>query len=625
MRVHEHPIAVSFEILKNLGDIGKTVWRHGKTLEDENERLAYLKNSIAWLRTKVQEGHKGMWRRLPADFRTFVESKELLNKRSALWPRVIEEGSEINSGKYTEVVLTGGIGVAKTTLALYTQAYQVYVLSCLADPHSTFDLDSSSEILIVFQSINKSLAQDVDYKRFRDMIQHGPYFQKFYMFNTTRETDMRFPRNVIVKPVAGHDTAAIGQNVIGGIIDEVNFMAVVADSKNSKDGGTYDQATQNYNSIARRRESRFMQLGTLPGMLCLVSSRNYPGQFTDKKEAEAKTNPHIYIYDKRLWDIRPERFCGETFRVFQGDETRKPRLLLEEEIVKESDEALVIMVPVEYRKSFESDLIPALRDIAGVATPALHPFMMNTEAIIAAFGVRSSVASREDCDFKESHVNLDRRQIINPLEPRLCHIDLAISKDSAGVAIGHIAGFKEMDRGDYAEMMPVISYDMILEVKPPRGGEIEIENIRRLLYTLRDRMDMRLKWVSFDQFQSRDSMQILYQQGFIVGYQSMDADTRAYDCLKQGLYDYRIQAPHHPKAQKEITTLEIDVKKGKVDHPPNGSKDVSDAVAGVALGLTLRRELWARHNVPANKRPRFLTEANNKNSLTNKEGERRHG
>ena len=30
---------------------------------------------------------------------------------------------------------------------------------------------------------------------------------------------MQFPRNIVVKPVAGHDTAAIGQNVIGGIID----------------------------------------------------------------------------------------------------------------------------------------------------------------------------------------------------------------------------------------------------------------------------------------------------------------------------------------------------------------------------------------------------------------------
>ena len=76
-----------------------------------------------------------------------------------------------------------------------------------------------------------------------------------------------------------------------------------------------------------------MQMGTLPGMLCLVSSRNYPGQFTDKKEAEARTNKRIYVYDKRLWEIRPERFNGEKFRVFIGDETRKPRILEDDELV----------------------------------------------------------------------------------------------------------------------------------------------------------------------------------------------------------------------------------------------------------------------------------------------------
>ena len=54
-------------------------------------------------------------------------------------------------------------------------------------------------------------------------------------------------------------------------------MAVVENSKNSKDGEVYDQAIKNYNSIARRRESRFMQLGTLPGLLCLSSLQELSG------------------------------------------------------------------------------------------------------------------------------------------------------------------------------------------------------------------------------------------------------------------------------------------------------------------------------------------------------------
>lgn len=604
-RLEGHPLTICFRILEALGKPGEYVWQVGKTKPGMEARLAYLREAIRWLRIKAQEP---VWRELPVDFRTFVESTQLLNKRGVLWPRVVECAMELNSGRYVEAVLTGAIGVAKTTLALYTQAYQLYVLSCLADPHRLFDMDPSSEILVIFQSVTKNLAQDVDYRRFRDMIYASPYFTTLYPFDAERESDMRFPRNVVVKPVAGHDAAALGQNVIGGIIDELNFMAVVENSKATRDSTTYDQAAQNYNAIARRRESRFMQMGTLPGMLCLVSSRNYPGQFTDKKEAEARTNPRIYVYDKRLWEIRPERFCGDKFRVFIGDETRKPRILADDEIVALEEDQLVMAVPVEYRPTFEADLLPALRDVGGVSTQALHPFMMNTDAVAACFGKVLSIASREDCDFRATRLQLYPRRIQHPDEPRFAHVDLALTKDSAGVSVGHVPSFVDINRGDTIETLPLIQYDLVLEVRPPRGGEIELENIRRLLYTLRDQLKLPLKWVSFDQYQSRDSMQIMSRQGFIVGYQSMDIDTFAYDVIKQAFYDDRVRAPAHPKAQKEMTTLEIDTKKNKIDHPPQGSKDVSDSMAGVALGLTMRREIWIRHKVPLTRIPPSLTQ-----------------
>jgi len=206
---------------------------------------------------------------------------------------------------------------------------------------------------------------------------------------------MHFSNKVIVKPVAGMSTATIGANVIGGMINEINYMAVTENSKMNRDGGTYDQAIANYNSIARRRESRFMQLGTLLGMLCLVSSRNYPGQFTDTREVEARTNPRIYVYDKCLWELQPDRFCGDIFHVFTSDETRKPRLLREDEQVVPQDEQLVKAIPVEYRSTFENDLLNALRKIAGVSTHALHPFIVNTEAVAAVFGKTRSILSRE--------------------------------------------------------------------------------------------------------------------------------------------------------------------------------------------------------------------------------------
>ena len=137
---------------------------------------------------------------------------------------------------------------------------------------------------------------------------------------------------------------------------------------------------------------------------------------------------------------------------------------------------------------------------------------------------------------------------------------------------------------------------MALEVAAPKGGEIEFENLRRLLYRLRE-LGMPIKWVSLDSFQSADTMQILKSKGFVTGYQSMDTTMVPYGLLKSALYQGRVPMPLHPKLKSELTTLERDFKKGKIDHPAHGSKDIADALAGVVHGLTMRAEVWAMHKV----------------------------
>ena len=63
----------------------------------------------------------------------------------------------------------------------------------------------------------------------------------------------------------------------------------------------------------------------------------------------------------------------------------------------------------------------------------------------------------------------------------MAHVDLGLTGDSAGVAVGWAEGFTNVPRSDNTfELMPQINFDLILEVKPPPNGEIEFENIRRL-------------------------------------------------------------------------------------------------------------------------------------------------
>src|SRR5258708_1829808 len=233
------------------------------------------------------------------------------------------------------------------------------------------------------------LAESIDYKRFRAMIEGSAYFSHHFPFRKSLGSEMVFPKNIVVRPLSGNVTAAIGSNIFGGIIDEINFMAVIEQSKKAADGGTFDQANEMYNSIVRRRKSRFMMAGSkLPGVLCLVSSKRYPGEFTDRKQAEARDEitrsgkTRIFVYDRRLWEIKPEGTYGkERFKLFLGDVARKPRILETGTEVAAEDAYLVMEVPEEFRSEFTRDILSAIRDIAGSATFPLHPSIVNTEPV----------------------------------------------------------------------------------------------------------------------------------------------------------------------------------------------------------------------------------------------------
>lgn len=593
----------AYDIITKAPLSGRAVLAHAERLPID-QRGDFLRNAARHFLSLAAD--RDAYVVLPVDIQTFVESPEFLNRRGVLYPAVMDALRELNSGSYVEAVLTGAIGTGKSTVALFTTAYQLYTLSCLKDPHGLFGLDPSSEIVFAFQSLTGALARSVDYDRFRSMIAGSPYFSRHFPFRKKVGSVMIFPKNIVVRPLSGNVNAAIGTNIFGAILDEVNFMARVEESKRAADGGAFDQATEMYNSIVRRRKSRFMaQAGRLPGMICLVSSKRYPGEFTDRKQIEARQEQTetgrsgIFVYDRTLWQIKPEGTYGAArFRLFLGDVNRRPCILKQEDEVATQDADLVIEVPEEFRSEFERDMLSAIRDIAGSSTFALHPFIVNTEAIANAFGKRQSVLDVERTDYAISRPQLLLRRIVQPELPRLAHVDLGLTGDSAGVAVGFVEGFMPVKQSDSTiEMMPVINIDLILEVAPPRNGEIEFENIRKLFYTLRER-GMNLKWISFDSYQSADSLQILRQKGFVTGQLSMDKTALPYEVMKTAFYDGRVKAPKHDKALSEIVRLERNPQNGLIDHPRNFSKDCADAVAGVIYGLTWRREIWSHFGAP---------------------------
>lgn len=379
----------------------------------------------------------------------------------------------------------------------------------------------------------------------------------------------------------------------------------------------YDQAVAVYNSISRRRKSRFMKQGKLPGILCLVSSKKYPGQFTDLKEQEAAREiaqtgrTSIYVYDRRVWEIVPEgRFSGQWFNLFIGDGSRRPRVLAEGEGWSKKDHALIMRIPEEYRSEFDRDLMNAMRDIAGVSTLALFPFFYSREQVAAMFDDYPSVLSELTTDFTDPPIKVLPSRFWRPELPRWIHIDLSVRKDSTGMSCACVPGFASISRGDGPEdyeVLPQFRFDFQLAIRPPKGGEILFYKIRSLIYALRDQ-GLNVKWVSLDSFQSSDMIQILRQNNFITGELSMDTSTLPYETLKSACYDGRVSAPLHPVCEAELVRLELDAKLKKIDHPTLGSKDVADSMAGCCHGLTMRRETWVSFEIPIVRTPTSFQE-----------------
>lgn len=608
------------EALAHAGPPGVAVLEVGLRIVDRVRRLTfYYEEGLSAIDTFRR------YRETPVGPREFLLSKDYLDRGAApgrqqsLWPLVLDAYEELNSGKYDSGVLTGAIGTAKSTIAIHTLAYQTYLLGVMRSPHKEFDLIDTDEIVMVIQSVSKTLVETGDFQRFKNLIDTAPWFKRYFPRNLELSSECRFPRNVIVRPLSSSDTAALGQNVIGGLLEEANFMAIVEDSKQSKDSTVYDQAEELYRAISRRRESRFLRPGKhgkLPGILCMVSSKQYPGEFTERVIEHAAAEKvrtgrsFTYVYDKRRWDIKPEDYKDSTwFRVFTGDLTRRPRILDPGEEVDDGDEHLVLDVPEDHRRPFEEDILKALRDVGGVATMAINPFMPQTDKVAKVFGRSQSVLTAEWCDFKTHGVGIDKSKFVNPEEPRWLHVDLGLTKDSAGMACGRVDEFVEIERTikDEVETMPLVVFDFLLEVRPPKGGEIDFGMIRSLVYALREE-GLNIRWVTLDSYQSVDFIQQVRQRGFKGGMQSMDETDLPYQFLKTAIVDGRVHAPKHAKAQKELPALEYDSKKMKVDHPPHGSKDVADCMASVVYGLTRRLEVWVRHKVRTRLPKRLITQ-----------------
>lgn len=562
----------------------------------------------------------------PVSIEEFLDSEDFMGSTDLkLWPKVREAIIRINHNWWkgfdyanvslpdkaqAEAILMGATGTGKSEISKVTTAYHLHILGCMKAPQNYYGLPKATSIVFVIQAAKPHVTKKVVYMPLRNYVETMPWFRKHMRPHKLIDSEMYFPeQNIRVVPGGSDADTILGEAIIGGVIDEINFMNVVERSKKAGIGTgraqTYDQAANIYNAVTKRKKSRFITRGPQIGIICCASSTRYKGDFTDKRKAsiEERNDKTSYIYEYAQYDVWPQdRYCGDKFRLLVANEAAQDIRVLEagEKVIN----GTVLDVPIEYREDFLKDAPSALRDIIGTSLNSINPFFRQQHKIIECItaGEEAGLQSFLHKDnvvlaYEAIPLPIKGHYCRNPSKPRYVHIDLSSTGDRCGIAMVRYDGLEWVTRlGGQQEPLPIASVELALTIEPDHGNEIDIAEVRAWVKTLHARYGYPIKAVTYDGWNSLESRQAWKRQGMKTGHVSVDRTDVPYKQLRDAIYDGRLLMYHQPVLIEEFFGLEYDEKahagKGKIDHPVIGSKDCADAVCGAYHTLLTRSSSW---------------------------------
>lgn len=520
--------------------------------------------------------------------RQFLEDDYYLGKSvknlSETWKEVFDEIFAPQS-QITTAVLTGSIGCGKTTFAAACFARKLYELTCLNDPAAFHGLLPKSKIIFGIYNITLDKADDAT-SLIEQYVNDSPYFQEECPLRTRPRYPLNFPSKRLEIATGSLGSHALGDNVLGFILDECNFHKKV---KNADAASEKTRAHQLFNEARTRLVSRFARGGRVPGLIVLISSRKFQSSFLDEFIEKVREEPDLQrttkIVELALWQTKnPADFSGEWFDTLVGTEHYASQVLEEDEVVPDGGE--VVKVPIEYHEEFIMDPDLGLRDIAGVSTAGstayfpvkqqllncvdphrTHPFTKPVISIPLMSGrtIAEFFQERKLCRIEHSAWT----PLIHPNVERHIHVDLAYSEECIGVTMGHPYTMMDERFGVYIDMM--------LRIKPPSKGELELGSVIEFIKLLRGTYQFKIKKVTFDQFQSRMPIQLLVQAGFAA--ELIPVGLIHFNHLKTCFREHRINMYEYGPMLEEAEGLQKDPDGGRPHHRPNELDDVLDSLA----------------------------------------------
>ena len=422
--------------------------------------------------------------------REFLESPNFVTKQDSARPynkelliEIFDSGKNLeffeNLGKYEEVLYIAGIGSGKSYVSSMAITYIIYRLLCLRNPQKYFHFAKGTKIAFVNISKSFTQAKDVVFGEIKNRIDNNQWFQNFYPPDPRIKSKIRLPKNIFILPLGSNEESPLGYNIFGAVIDEASFHTSTKDK---------DYAEESYNQIKKRIRSRFFS----KGKTFIITSPRYVYDFAEKKWEEEADNPKVFKRRTPLWEAIPEEmFCGQKFDLGKYVSKYKGK---------------GVMIPIEYEDEFIKNPEKAMRDYGAQPSMSIQGFF-NDPDIITSYAnyKRKHPISPKTGDFYEWFYNLKSSESFDT-DKRFIHIDLGLNKegkgDCAGFAMGKFNGWIEQ-RSSLGKMekKPKIFIDFMLQIKARPKDEIQFEEVRKLVYKLRD-IGYNIHKITFDGWQS---------------------------------------------------------------------------------------------------------------------------
>ena len=512
------------------------------------------------------------------------------------------------STNYNTLILTGGIGLGKSTIADIAGAYILCRILCLKNPYTHYGIQEIDKICFAFLNITLDAAEGVAWQKFQAMMQSSSWFLERGYLTKSKEPEW-FPNGGIELLYGSKPSHILGRAAFFVFVDEASFQP------NKDLNQQIAKAKQIVNAAAIRMQSRFMKGEKNPTLLAIASSKRTEQSYletliADKKKNESKTT---LIIDEPQWVIRTDKDSPHKFKVAVGNK------FLESELLPlDADERMVnlyrdrgfsiLEVPMGYYENFRDDLDQSLTDIAGMSVSLSSRFISGqrwaeckselyrnpfTKDVITVGNARDDTVEYKDF-FDLSAVDPKLKKF-----PLYIHLDMSVSGDKTGIGGVWLIG-KRIRQNDHRSSDLYYQTCFSVSIKAPKGHQVSFRKNRDFIRWLKSQ-GFNIKGISSDTYQSYDLQQSLSAEGFNCSIISVDRCTDKicipYQTFKTAIYENRLIVYNKcEQLTEEVIGLEKNNDTGAIDHSPAGinEKDQVDSICGALYNASQHGEEFAQ-------------------------------